>query len=620
MSETRSQRPPLLDAYATTRCEVRLQHSLDDAVDHSGRQHYSEAQRRRIAGGLDHEGAVIAELIAHLNDGVTVISGVDRHEAQAATATALERGDKVIVNGWLPADEVHGRIGRPDVLVKVDDGYLPVEIKLHLLAQAGNGALEYSPLADPFPASSRTKLGTRLRKGSVWVNDAMQLMHYRRILEHLGYAGSVDGLLGGVIDGSQSLWWIDLDAAVTRDQTSIGDLYDRRFQERMSLALDTVARNADRSLPRARAPWWHKDCETCPYSALCYNELSSNDDVSLVRWVSPDVLSALRSAGITTRTALAGLDLDITDLAERLRDTTMPLPIVLDRARSAEASDLLENIVGNRMGVRRHIASAGLTTVSDLLNQDQTTLSLVSSVTDLGRLIRRARAYLAGGVVLQVDPEQLDASRADIEIDVDMESYNHATYLWGAYVSTTTPINGVEEGYRAFVTFDSLTPEAEAQLFADFWKWLSGLRSIAATARCSLRVYCFWKPAEEGQMVRAANTGGEGIPSVRALRRFFSSDEWVDLHQLARDQMITEGPLGLKVLAGNAGFTWRDEDPSGEASIAWYEEATRDDSSEARERLLAYNEDDVLATRALRHWLDGPARSLPHVRSIGAQQ
>jgi predicted RecB family nuclease len=546
-----------------------------------------------------------------------VIDEHDRHDAQTATRAALDRGDKIIVNGWLPADEVHGRIGRPDLLVKVDDGYLPVEVKLHLLSQAGNGTLESSPLDAPFPRSSRSEVGLRLRKGSIWVNDAMQLMHYRRILEHLGYAGSADGLLGGVIDGSQSLWWIDLDAAVARDQTSIGDLYDRRFEERMELAMATVARNEDRSLPRARAPWWHKDCETCPYSELCHDELSITDDVSLVRWVSPEVLKALRGAGITTRRDLAGLDLGVTDLSERLRDTTMPLPVVIDRARSAEPSALLEDVVGSRMGVRRHIASAGFVTAADLLGRDATTLSLVPSVLDLGRLVRRARAHLAGGVVLQVDPEQLDASRADVEIDVDMESYNHATYLWGAYVSTTRPIDGIEEGYRAFVTFDPLTPESEAQLFADFWKWLSSLRALAMTAQCSLRVYCFWKPAEEGQMVRAATTGGDGIPSVRALRRFFSSSEWVDLHQLAKDQLVTQGPLGLKVLAGIAGFSWRDEDPSGEASIGWYEEATRDGSSAARERLLTYNEDDVLATRALRHWLDGPARSLPHVRSIG---
>ena len=46
--------------------------------------------------------------------------------------------------------------------------------------------------------------------------------------------------------------------------------------------------------------------------------------------------------------------------------------------------------------------------------------------------------------------------------------------------------------------------------------------------------------------------------------------------------------------------------------MAWYKEAAAGDES-ARQRLLEYNEDDVLATRALREWLDGPARSLPHL-------
>ena len=49
--------------------------------------------------------------------------------------------------------------------------------------------------------------------------------------------------------------------------------------------------------------------------------------------------------------------------------------------------------------------------------------------------------------------------------------------------------------------------------------------------------------------------------------------------------------------------------------MAWYEEAAGGDLA-ARQRLLAYNEDDVLATRALREWLDGPARSLPHLDDV----
>jgi predicted RecB family nuclease len=71
----------------------------------------------------------------------------------------------------------------------------------------------------------------------------------------------------------------------------------------------------------------------------------------------------------------------------------------------------------------------------------------------------------------------------------------------------------------------------------------------------------------------------------------------------------------LKQLAASAGFEWRDENPSGEASMLWYEVATRGDDIEAlvsRQRILDYNEDDCRATKSLRDWLNGAAKSLAH--------
>jgi predicted RecB family nuclease len=97
--------------------------------------------------------------------------------------------------------------------------------------------------------------------------------------------------------------------------------------------------------------------------------------------------------------------------------------------------------------------------------------------------------------------------------------------------------------------------------------------------------------------------------------RSASPPQWIDLHEHAKRQIQTEGPLGLKQLAGAAGFEWRDANPSGEASMLWYETAVSADSPEAlasRQRILEYNEDDCRATKALRDWLNGPARRLAH--------
>jgi predicted RecB family nuclease len=270
------------------------------------------------------------------------------------------------------------------------------------------------------------------------------------------------------------------------------------------------------------------------------------------------------------------------------------------------------------MGVRRHLAAAGIATAGDLQRRDAASLALAGRHRELGRLVRRARAAVAGGVLRQVPAEELEAARADVEVDVDMEGYGQATYLWGALVTRRSEVEGIEEGYRSFVDFDHLDDWVEARIFGEFWQWLMGVRNAARSQGASFRVYCFWKAAEEGQMRRAATIGGEGLPSVRELERFFAGGEWVDLHQLAKEQLITEGPLGLKALATLAGFAWRDEDPSGEASMAWYEEARLEGSEAARRRLLEYNEDDVLATRALRDYLGGAARLLPHVEEIGS--
>jgi predicted RecB family nuclease len=118
-------------------------------------------------------------------------------------------------------------------------------------------------------------------------------------------------------------------------------------------------------------------------------------------------------------------------------------------------------------------------------------------------------------------------------------------------------------------------------------------------------------------MNRAVATTLDGGPTAHDLDEFrqLSPPAWIDLHDLAKEQIQTEGQLGLKQLAAAAGFHWRDVNPSGEASMLWYEVAIRGDGAEAttsRQRILDYNEDDCRATKSLRDWLNGPAKALAH--------
>jgi len=62
--------------------------------------------------------------------------------------------------------------------------------------------------------------------------------------------------------------------------------------------------------------------------------------------------------------------------------------------------------------------------------------------------------------------------------------------------------------------------------------------------------------------------------------------------------------LGIKKVAPQFGFDWRDEDPGGLQSQLWLIEARGSDAPVVREaartRILEYNEDDVRATAAVR--------------------
>jgi predicted RecB family nuclease len=286
------------------------------------------------------------------------------------------------------------------------------------------------------------------------------------------------------------------------------------------------------------------ECRSCPWWPTCGPALRASRDVSMVLRGEDTV--ALRAAGVYTVDALAALD---------------------------PAGDPPTPMAGMSFRDAVWLARAW--------QRDLT-------------LVRRHR--------------HIAVPRADVEVDVDMESFDEAgAYLWGCLLSGSDI--GMPGGYRAFATWEPVPTPDEARSFAAFWSWLTDVRGRAAALGLSLTAYCYNEQAENRWMLSSVErfAGAPGIPTAAAVQEFISSDQWVDLYAVVSAEFLCARGKGLKTIAPAAGFSWHDPEASGENSMRWYSDAVGLGGGEPdlaqRARLLTYNADDVRATHALRLWM-----------------
>ena len=603
---------PPQGGYVAKRCPLRVQFDLMPPAE--APLPASVMGRARIDEGNAFEAAVFAELLEahptalHLGH----IVGQDGDERLAATVTAMAEGVELILGGRLPVDEGGRRTGNPDVLVRAGTGahgkagYLPIDVKHHKTLAPRERDNQPPALVTPLAGPNLSVAGT----DEAWIvrslrNDALQLAHYHRMLDACGHAGAGEPR-GGIIGKERVIAWLDLDALRFRptwkgdDSESALERYDFEFAFRLDVLAAALAGE------HIVEPVYVAECGSCPWYSHCGPRLEESDSISLlplhgyVQWQSH------RHAGVMTRRDLARLDRRTAVLRDALPASSDVTELVA-RAAAAGPETPVADLVGEDTKQAEVLLDHGVLTAGDVVALDQRALSMHNRMVG-GSLagaidVARVAAFGAGALHRRRGVAAVDVPAADVEIDIDMENTLDGTiYLWGALLDGT---------YIPFVDWESPSGLLEARLFVRFWEWITEQRRTAHDSGRRIAFYCWSAGAERGALTSGAALAESHLGAVgarEAVAAFVAGDEFVDLLALLKSQLESGAGNGLKTIAPRAGFAWRDDEPAGELSMLWHRTAvagtgTVDEVATARRRLLDYNEDDVRATAAVRHWM-----------------
>ena len=403
MSNVRA--PILLGGYAAKQCPVRIQNDFLPMVPRLKWIPSPEDQAQLDAGNA-FEARVFDHLTAIHPDAVLVDSNLAKAGAIAITVEALRTGASLILGGWLPDDLKGGRTGRPDVLVRAGQGYLPVDVKNHhtLKTSKSKGAV-ISPLTSP---EQWMEIPGWTAATTQRYEDGLQLAHYTRMLEAIGCHSGPGQRWGAILGtsripssaGQDPQWvfvWHDLDEPLGftysrsrgKVRRSLLERYDHEHSFRVKVAENAtriIGRDGD---PRPLVePVGQYECRRCPYEQLCAQQIRADDPSAAIsvgglgtrEWL------ALRRLGISTTTALSALDPDDPGFFDNY---------------FAEVSNL----------------------------------SRTDALARLRGAIIRAEMICNGIEITRTEVGPATVPVADLEIDLDIEwDIDNRVYLWGARV------------------------------------------------------------------------------------------------------------------------------------------------------------------------------------------
>jgi predicted RecB family nuclease len=303
---TRHRGPVLIGGGELGRCPTRIHHSrFNDA----GRTTDAVVEHR-IAEGRRWEETVVARILEGYNGWTTVSTAADSFDRTAPvvidpttratdreeiTSLLLRAGVPLIFGSRISAPSMHS-VGVPDLLVRLDDGYAPVDIKHHkVIGQRGiPSRLATTDHLDDTGGPPRPFRSER-------VIDLLQVAHYWTLLDSVGHANP--RFLAGIIGSEPAITclWVDLT-----------DGNPRRLLDRYQTALDEAIAVVETGRDQPETPLvpavWRGECRSCPWADFCRAELENVDHVSLLPAVGANDTRQLLAAGVSTTAHVADLD------------------------------------------------------------------------------------------------------------------------------------------------------------------------------------------------------------------------------------------------------------------------------------------------------------------------
>lgn len=274
--------------------------------------------------------------------------------------------------------------------------------------------------------------------------------------------------------------------------------------------------------------------------------------------------------------------------------------------REAEAASDIALIYKLDSRALEALRAVGVCQLVDAATMDIAQLQKIPylSTTNLERIQLQAQALLEKKIIWLQRPH-IPTAPIKIYFDIEGDPLLQVQYLFGFWivgdragklaqgVHTNRPA-GTEKYY---VYFLAEQPETEEQMWQEFCAWARRLRQYDY-------VIYHYADYERSRTLGLANKYGNKDCIDELLTHF------VDLANIVQQTVIF--PLyfySIKDIAKSKflNYSWRHPKAGGAQSIFWYEKWLETGARQVLQDIVDYNEDDVVATEYLHHWLNTSA-------------